>query len=69
VLFEIGKFYRHNDGEEIAILGELETTMYGKCLVAESSRSMDLKPVGNDASCTANFHEITKKDWMKNFST
>lgn len=66
--FEIGKFYRHTTGEELAILGEVETTLYGKCLVAESSDHVDLKPVGKDESNAENYVEITKNEWMKNFS-
>ncbi len=68
MVFETGKFYRHTTGQDLAILGELETTMYGKCLVAESNKSGDLIPVGSDESATQNYIEITKEEWMKNFS-
>ena len=44
--FEIGKYYRHSSGKEIAILGEVDTTMYGKVFVAESNRESNLRPVG-----------------------
>ena len=68
MVFEIGKTYRHNDGEEMQIVGQVDTTMYGNCLAAESNRSLDLKPVGKDESATANWVEIPKEEWMKNFS-
>lgn len=66
--FEIGKYYRHQTGEEISIIDEIETTMYGQCLVAESNKSRDLKTVGKDPSSAVNWHEITKEEWIKNFS-
>lgn len=69
MVFEIGKFYRHTTGLELAIVGEVETTLYGKCLVAESNEpSGNLVAVGRDESATQNFIEITKEEWMKNFT-
>lgn len=68
MVFEVGKFYRHTGGQELAILGELETTMYGKCLVAETNKSGNFMPVGRDESATQNYTEISKEEWMKNFS-
>jgi hypothetical protein len=66
--FEIGKFYKHTTGQQIAIVGEVETTMYGRCLVAECSDKADLLPVGADESHAENYSEITKEEWMMNFS-
>lgn len=68
MIFEVGKFYRHPTGEEMAVIGEAETTLYGKCLVAESNRSADLKPVGRHESHADNWSEISRDEWMKNFS-
>jgi len=36
--FEIGKYYRHTTGYELAILCEAETTIRGKGLLAETNR-------------------------------
>jgi len=33
--FEIGKAYQHTCGEQLHIVGKLNTIMYGKCLMAE----------------------------------
>ena len=68
MVFEVGKCYRHTTGEELQIVGQVDTTLYGNCLVAESSNSEDLKPVGKDESATDNWVEITQEEWMKNFS-
>ena len=68
MVFEIGRFYRHTSGREMAILGEVETTMYRKCLVAESNRTGNLLPVGKDESAADNWREISKEEWMQNFS-
>jgi hypothetical protein len=68
MVFEIGKYYGHPSGEQVAIVGEVSTTMYGGCLVAESSSSPDLKPFGKDESHAENWFEITRDEWMKNFS-
>lgn len=66
--FEIGKFYRHTGGEEIAILGEINSAMYGNCLVGESNVRTCFKPIGRDEDSTVNWVEITEEEWMKNFS-
>ena len=67
--FEIGKFYRHTTGKDLAIIGELETTMFGKTLIAETKDITEcLMAVGRQESATANYTEITKEEWMKNFS-
>lgn len=66
--FEVGKYYEHSSGEQIAIVGEVETTLFGTCLVAESSNHARLKPVGKGESYAENWKEIDKERWMKNFS-
>lgn len=52
----------------MAIVGEVETTLYGRCLVGETNKSANLQPIGLDESSTVNWTEITKEEWMKNFS-
>jgi len=66
--FEIGKFYRHTTGEEISIIGKVDSTLYGTTLVAESNTYERFKAVGSDASSIDNWIEISKEEWMKNFS-
>jgi hypothetical protein len=68
MVFEIGKYYRHTTGEMMAIRGELETTMWGKALIAESNQRSDLVPVGRDESSAVNWMETTEDEWMKSFS-
>jgi len=66
--FEIGKYYQHGGiGKKIAVLGRIFTTMWGECLVGETSESR-LEPLGSDEGATINYKEITKQEWMKEFS-
>ena len=67
-IFEIGKFYRHTTKEEISIVGNVNTTMWGNCLAAEVAGSNTLATVGKGETATENWEEITKEEWMKNFS-
>ncbi len=68
MLFEIGKYYKHSSGGMMHIVGEVKTTMYGKCLVAETTEHYDLKPVGRNKSATENWVESNEQEWMTNFS-
>lgn len=68
MVFEIGKCYKHKTGEEIKVIGELETTLYGKALIAESGDSSLFSAVGRTEDCSVNWTEITEEEWMKNFS-
>lgn len=69
IRFEIGKCYRHVGSRiDMYILGELETTLYGRTLVAERSDSCDLMCVGSDYTSAQNWMEIPYSEWMKNFS-
>ena len=68
LIFEVGKFYEHTTGKQLAIICEAETTLYGKCLLAEQSDSFEFSAVGKSEDATDNWHEITKEEWMKNFS-
>jgi len=52
MIFEVGKFYKHNSGGSIHIVSEADTLMYGNCLVAESSDSSKLLPIGRDETNT-----------------
>lgn len=69
--FEVGKYYKHTIGHTLAILGYLETTMWGKTLIAESNQQgqmTELVAVGSNESAIANYREITKEEWMENYS-
>lgn len=64
MIFEIGKYYRHvGTGELLHIVGEITTTMYGDCLVGESTRSVDLLPIGKTKGHAINYEEIPKNEW------
>jgi hypothetical protein len=63
--FEIDHCYEHTSGTQMKIVGVVETTVYGKCLVGEEL-SGTLKPISPTG--TDNWREITEEEWMKNFS-
>lgn len=65
--FEVGKYYKHSTGELLHILGEVTSTMYGHCLVGESTWSDDFLPIGMDESNTVNYEEIDKSEWDENW--
>jgi hypothetical protein len=66
--FKISKAYEHSSGLQYYICGEINTLMFGKCLLAEnrynkyknnkSKRYLEFSPVGSDNDSTANFFEI-----------
>lgn len=41
--FKIGKSYEHNCGEQLYIVGEVDTILYGKCLIGEVGKSKKQK--------------------------
>ena len=65
--FEIGKYYKHPTGEEMSLLCEIDTTVYGKCYVGETNRG-ELIPIGMGEGFADNWTEITYEEWMKNFT-
>ena len=66
--FEVGKFYKHTTGHSLHVLCEIETTMYGNTLLAEIRGGRnDFMAVGKDEDSTANYHEITKGEWLDGF--
>jgi len=68
IVFEIGKCYRHTTGQEMHVIGELDTVMYGNTLVAETTKNTDLTCVGRSHHNAVNWKEISHQEWMKNFS-
>ena len=67
--FEVGKFYEHKSGYQLAIICEANTTNFGNTLLAEQNNSMDFVAVGSDESATINYKEISIEEWIKNFSS
>lgn len=68
MIFEVGKFYEHETGHQVAVVCKVNTTMFGETLLAEQNDNMEFESLGMDESATANFVEISKDEWMKNFS-
>lgn len=62
MVFEIGKCYQYTTGIRMKVLGRLKTTVWGECLIAETS-SMKLIPVGLDESAAVNYREISESQW------
>ena len=68
MVFENGKYYRHiGTGELLHIVGAVNTTMYGNCLVGESNRNFNLLPIGTDESNAENWVESTKYCWDRDW--
>lgn len=65
--FEIGKTYRHTSGTMMRIVGELDTYLYGRCLVGERSDDAGLHPVGHGEGHTDNWEEIAVVDGALEF--
>lgn len=63
--FEVGKYYKHGAGGLLHIIGEVTSTIYGHCLVGESTWNYDLLPIGMAESNAMNFEEIDKSEWDK----
>lgn len=41
IKFEIGKAYEHNSGIQMFICGQVDSIMYGKCLIGEKGWNRD----------------------------
>jgi hypothetical protein len=68
IRFEVGRFYRHSSGVYLSILCEAETTLYGRCLIAESAGEKGgFRAVGIDQASAENYIECSKEEWMSNF--
>ena len=61
--FEIGKVYKHSSGQIMAIVGKVNTTGYGECLVGECFDMVNLKPIGMDEDATQGWEEIEMTLW------
>lgn len=70
--FQAGRYYKHNNGKTMAIIGALQTSMWcagpsGFTLIAETSDGK-LEPVGSDATSAENWAEMSRDEWMAQFS-
>lgn len=62
--FEIGKKYMHETGMLLSVVGELETTWWGKTLIGEM---ISLSRDDNDKTATGNIELIAINDDVKLF--
>ena len=66
MFFEKGKAYRHvGTGTELKMLEEIETSIYGKCLLAEDLHG-DFHPCGQHEENAMNYIEISIEEYNKN---
>lgn len=68
MVFKVGKFYRHTTGHQLAIICRATTTMFGETLLAEQNTNTNFVAVGSDKASAENYTEITKAEWLGNFS-
>ena len=68
--FEVGHFYMHDKGRQVAILDECNTYAWGKCYVVEEAdktgHSISIMDK-NQCDETANWVEISRNEWLRNF--
>ncbi len=69
MIFEVGHFYTHDRGRQIAVLAEVMTYKWGKMLVIEEADK-----TGHSISCAEiseandnNWMEIGRDEWLQNF--
>jgi len=72
LVFEVGKFYCHPGGRQIAIVGEVETTKWGRVFVLEEAdatgHGSSLMEIADAAKAEVNgWTEIGREEWMANF--
>lgn len=65
--FEIGKYYENTDGFKVHVLCVTNTTVFGKCLIAETNTDL-LLPLSTLEEATLGFKEITADKWMADFA-
>ena len=61
--FQIGHVYAHQTGRLMRVVGEVETTGYGRVLVGEESSSSNLIPLGRDATASQGWREVKLVTW------
>lgn len=61
MIFEVGHFYMHTAGRQIAIVAEVETYRWGKMLVIEEADK-----TGHSISCVEAGQEANDNTWVEN---
>ena len=56
MVFEVGKAYKHNSGEKMRIIAEVNSYYFGHCLLAETD-SAEFIPVGKGEDYSVNWKE------------
>lgn len=64
MVFEEGKFYKHNTGSTLRIICKISTVFHGNCLLGENNNG-DLLPVGESEANAENYVEISEEEFMK----
>lgn len=71
MIFEVGKYYIHEKGRQIAVLGEVETFRWGKMLVIEEAdrtgHSISCVGIEEAEDVNLNWQPIGREEWMRNF--
>ena len=65
MLFEIGKYYKHNSGNKLYIITVGMTHQYGLCLIGEEKKYQNFIPIGMDEAATINWSEISKIEYFR----
>lgn len=60
MFFELGKFYGHEAGRQIAVVGEVNTYKWGKMLVIEEA-----DPTGHSISCVEAGEDVSESVWVE----
>ena len=70
MIFEVGHFYTHEAGRQIAVLAEVASYKWGRMLVIEEAdatgHSISCAEVGQEAN-DHNWSEIGREEWLRNF--
>lgn len=73
-VFEVGKFYAHEGGRQIAVLGTVNTFKWGESFVIEEAdatgHGVSVAEVNKFADIQAlGWIEIGQEEWLRNFDT
>ena len=67
MVFELGKYYKHESGKMMHVLVEANTTVYGdNTLIAEDDFG-NLIPVGRSEYHCKNYTEVQQDEWDRHF--
>ncbi len=70
MLFQVGHYYIHEGGRQIAVVGQVTTYKWGDMLVIEEADktgySISCVEMGQEANDN-NWTEIGRDEWLRNF--